>query len=143
MDYIEKTGRTVEEAVASALAELNITAEEADITVIDQGKPGMFLGLGSKPAKVQVAVKNNASGTMLSGVVAAVMANNEQQNTEETAEETEEGAPAVRREQRKYVINDDAVDKARAFLAEVFNVRADEFECSNGLTALVPVNLIE
>lgn len=28
-------------------------------------------------------------------------------------------------------------------LAEVFNVRADEFECSNGLTALVPVNLIE
>lgn len=27
-------------------------------------------------------------------------------------------------------------------LAEVFNVQADEFECSNGLTALVPVNLI-
>ena len=28
-------------------------------------------------------------------------------------------------------------------LAEVFNVQADEFECSNGLKALVPVNLIE
>lgn len=28
-------------------------------------------------------------------------------------------------------------------LAEVFNVQADEFACSNGLTALVPVNLIE
>lgn len=27
-------------------------------------------------------------------------------------------------------------------LAEVFSVQADEFECSNGLTALVPVNLI-
>ena len=27
-------------------------------------------------------------------------------------------------------------------LAEVFNVQADEFECSNGLQALVPVNLI-
>ncbi|MDO4177917.1 MAG: ABC transporter ATP-binding protein [Phascolarctobacterium sp.] len=28
-------------------------------------------------------------------------------------------------------------------LADVFNVKADEFSCSNGLTALVPVNIIE
>lgn len=50
---IEKTGRTVDEAVADALKFLSATMDEVDIEVIDEAKAG-FLGLGGKPAKVIV-----------------------------------------------------------------------------------------
>lgn len=54
MDEIRKTAKTVEEAVAAALAELNASREEVDITVIDEGSKG-FLGMfGGKDAVVLV-----------------------------------------------------------------------------------------
>jgi spoIIIJ-associated protein len=56
---IEKTGRTVEEAVEQAIAELGVSREETDIEIIEQPTKG-FLGLlGSKPARVKVSVKNS------------------------------------------------------------------------------------
>ncbi|TMU83878.1 protein jag [Bacillus sp. BHET2] len=54
MREVEATGQTVDEAIESALSQLNITKEEAEIDVIDQGKK-RFLGLfGGKPAIVHV-----------------------------------------------------------------------------------------
>ena len=54
MDEIRKTAKTVEEAIAAALAELGVSREEADITVIDEGTKG-FLGMfGGKDAVVLV-----------------------------------------------------------------------------------------
>lgn len=47
------TGKTVEEAVESGLSALGISKEEAQITVLDEGKKGIF-GLGGTKAKVQV-----------------------------------------------------------------------------------------
>ena len=48
------TGKTVQEAVDSALQELGITAEQADITVLEEGKKKLF---GSIKAKVKVTKK--------------------------------------------------------------------------------------
>lgn len=56
MAYVEKTGKSVEEAVAEALKELNITADEAEIEIIEEPKKG-FLGFGRKDAKVRVTAK--------------------------------------------------------------------------------------
>ena len=56
MAFVEKTAKTVEEAVAAALKELNITAEEAVIEVLEEGKKGFF-GMFSKDAKVRVTAK--------------------------------------------------------------------------------------
>lgn len=54
MDEIRKSAKSVEEAIAAALAELGATREEVDITVIDEGAKG-FLGMfGSKDAVVLV-----------------------------------------------------------------------------------------
>lgn len=54
MDEIRKTAKTVEEAIAAALAELGVSREEADITVIDEGSKA-FLGMfGGKDAVVLV-----------------------------------------------------------------------------------------
>ena len=47
------TAKTVEEAVESGLAALGISKEEAVITVLDEGKKGIF-GLGGTKAKVRV-----------------------------------------------------------------------------------------
>ncbi len=50
------SGKTVEDAIANGLKALNITLADATITVIEEGKKGI-LGIGSKPAKVQVVKK--------------------------------------------------------------------------------------
>ena len=53
---IEKTGKTVEDAVSAALADLGVTASDVEITILEKPSKG-FLGFGAKPAKVQVTLK--------------------------------------------------------------------------------------
>ena len=56
MNYVEFTGKTVEEAVEKGLKELGLTAEEADIRVLEEGKKKLF---GSVKARVEIAPKTN------------------------------------------------------------------------------------
>lgn len=56
MITVEKTGKTVEEAVAAALKELQVTEDRVTVEVLEQPKSG-FLGLiGGRPAKVAVTL---------------------------------------------------------------------------------------
>ncbi|WP_075983364.1 RNA-binding cell elongation regulator Jag/EloR [Bacillus massilinigeriensis] len=57
MKQITANGQTVEEAVQSALAQLKTTKEKTEVTVIDEGKKGLFGIFGSRPAIVKVTVK--------------------------------------------------------------------------------------
>ena len=43
MAFVEKTGKNVDEAIAEALKELNITADQADIEVLDEGRKGILV----------------------------------------------------------------------------------------------------
>jgi len=54
---IEKSAKTIEAAVAEALAALSAVESEVTITVIDPGAKGGLFGFGSKPAKVLVERK--------------------------------------------------------------------------------------
>ena len=54
MKYVEFTGKTVEEAVEKGLKELGITAEQADIRVLEEGKKKLF---GAVKARVEIAAK--------------------------------------------------------------------------------------
>ena len=54
---VEKTGKTVQEAVNLALGELNASLDNTDIEVLDEGSKGLF-GIGSKVAKVRVTLRN-------------------------------------------------------------------------------------
>ena len=50
------TGKTVEEAVAAAVAELGVSsAEYLEVTVLEEAKKGLF-GLGAAPAKISAKV---------------------------------------------------------------------------------------
>ncbi len=56
MKLLESTGKTVEEAIASGLKELDIKREQADVKILELPSKG-FLGIiGTKPAKVQITI---------------------------------------------------------------------------------------
>lgn len=65
MNSVEKRGRSVEEAVRAALAELGAEREEVDVEVLDEGSKGIF-GLLAKEARVVVTVKESV-GTGVDG----------------------------------------------------------------------------
>lgn len=54
---IEKTGKTVQEAIAAALSELNLSEEDVDIEVIEEGTKGIFGIIGSKVARIMATVR--------------------------------------------------------------------------------------
>lgn len=53
---VEKTAKTIEEAVNEALIELKVSKDEVDIEVLEEPTKGI-LGIGAKPALVRVSVK--------------------------------------------------------------------------------------
>lgn len=59
MEELEKSGKTVDDAVNEALKEMNLTLDEVEVTVIEEGSKG-FLGIiGAKNAVVKVKKKFN------------------------------------------------------------------------------------
>lgn len=75
MQVVEKTAKTVDDAVDQAISELGISREEIDIEIIDQPTKG-FLGLlGAKPARVKVMVKDTPARrvrTIMSDILGAM-----------------------------------------------------------------------
>ncbi len=61
MEEVEKVGRTVNEAVEQALAELGIETDQALVEVLKEPSRGLFGILGARPAKVRVRVKETPS----------------------------------------------------------------------------------
>lgn len=56
MIIIEKSAKTIDDAVNAALNELGVTKDEVEIEVINEGKRGI-LGIGSEEAKVRVKME--------------------------------------------------------------------------------------
>ncbi|ANX14370.1 protein jag [Fictibacillus arsenicus] len=56
MKKVQVTGKTVEEAVAAALEQLQTSKEQVEVKILEDSKKGFF-GLGGKPAVVEVTVK--------------------------------------------------------------------------------------
>lgn len=54
MTSVEKTGKTVDEAIEAAIAELGVSREQIAYEVLEEPSKGLFGFLGSKPARVRV-----------------------------------------------------------------------------------------
>ena len=61
MKEVTATGLTVNEAVKEALKQLQANREEVEITILDEGKKGLFGLFGKKPARVKVTLNQNPS----------------------------------------------------------------------------------
>ena len=59
MRELTASGQTVDEAVQSALEQLNTTRDQVEIDVIDEGKKGLLGVFGSKRAIVKVTIVKN------------------------------------------------------------------------------------
>ncbi len=60
MKFVEKSGKSVEEALRLALIELDASREQVEIEVLEEGSKG-FLGLGAKETKIRVSKKNSVT----------------------------------------------------------------------------------
>lgn len=58
MKEMTKSAKTVEEAVDAAASELNMTKADVTVQIVEEPKKG-FMGLGSKPAVVQVTANTD------------------------------------------------------------------------------------
>lgn len=58
MEKIERSAKTVDEAIEDALRFLHVTLDEVDVEILEEGAKG-FLGFGAKPATVLVKKKFN------------------------------------------------------------------------------------
>ncbi len=76
MEYIEITGKTVDEAITNATIKLSVTSDKLEYEVVDKGSNG-FLGINRRPAviKVRIAEKEDE--------FAQVVKNVSEQKTEE------------------------------------------------------------
>lgn len=70
MRVIEKSARTVDEAVAEALRELGARRDQVEIEVLEEGSKGLFGLLGAKQARVRVRVKEGAADPAYAAVTA-------------------------------------------------------------------------
>ncbi len=124
MDFIEKTGKNVEEALNEALAELKTTADKVNVEVIEEAKNGIF-GLFAKKAKIRVTLKDAAKkiGDIVDEAVDSIK-EDYKAGKQEAAAAREMQKKEENRQQpvvREYVIETAAVEAARKFLQKVFN----------------------
>lgn len=62
-DTIEVEGKTVEEAIQKALAELKLPRSKLKIKVLSEEEKGLFGMPGAKPAKIRVAIIKDKKNT--------------------------------------------------------------------------------
>ena len=89
--YLEKSGKTEDEALAAALAELGLERDDVSVEIVERAKSG-FLGIGASPAviRVQYEVADEAPAVEEAPAEAEVRA----ESAETRPESPAEAAPA-------------------------------------------------
>ena len=129
--YVEKTGKTVEEAKLAALAELGVREEDAEVQIIEEASKG-FLGLiGGHDAKVRVTIRTGfeiapkPAPKMPEVIETSVTVGDtaRQANASETAERKPERRVREERSRMPLPSEEEAampLEKAEKFLQQIF-----------------------
>jgi spoIIIJ-associated protein len=100
MNNVEKAGKTVDEAIEAALAELGVSREQIEYEIIEEPSKGLFGFLGGKPARVRVTLKA--------------------EQAQAAAAPQKERPARAEREIRPIQADSETVEKAKKFLQQVF-----------------------
>ena len=122
---IEKSGKTVEDALQAALDELNASAEDVEVEILESPSKGIFGLFGTKPAKIRVTLKEKMPVEPEKISVAEVVEEPAEKVPEVVEEKTE--TPAVENNFDKAEV----IDRAKQFLAEVFAAMKIEVEINS------------
>ena len=109
MVSVEMTGKTVEEALEAALAELHTTKENVDVEILEEPKDGLFGLFGGRKARIKVTVK-----------IAPADEKAAEQSEKSLTENTETIAAVEAKATKTVVNNDEAVKMAKDFLMKIF-----------------------
>lgn len=109
MVSIEMTGKTVDEALEAALAELHTTKENVDVEILEEPKDGLFGLFGGRKARIKVTVK-----------IAPADEKAAEQSEKSLTENTETIAAVEAKATKTVVNNDEAVKMAKDFLMKIF-----------------------
>lgn len=110
MDYIEVSGKTVDDALTDALVKLETTSDQVEVEVIEKGSTGI-LGLFNKPAVIRVRKKVQEESAAVQEKIAAEMLHEEKTAAkapvkEETAEAPKKNVPVMSHEEIEKKIKD-------------------------------------
>ena len=94
MKFIDMTGKTEDEAIAKALAQLGLDRDDVSVEILERAKSGFF-GIGASPAKVRVSYGLEEEAAPVAAPAAPAKAEKAEKRAEESAK------PAPRQEKRK------------------------------------------
>ena len=120
MDYVEVTGKTLEEAITNACLELGTTSDEIEYDVVEKGSNG-FLGIGSKDAKI-TAWKKGHKPEVKEEKVEVVKEEKKQETTEVEAkvEKSVEVSTETKTETKATLSNEEIERRISTFLNNMF-----------------------
>ena len=124
-DFIDVTGKTEDEAIKKALAQLNLDRFDVSVEVLERAKSG-FLGIGAAPAKVRVYYGEEEEVVIPAPVVTEKAENPQQPRKEKKkpAEKTEKVAKAEKKAEKP--AKTEKVEKPAAPVAEMDEEVRDE-----------------
>ncbi len=146
MESVEKTGKTIADALAEALQELNLTAEQVDVEVLEEPKKAILGLIGGRKAKIRVtpkilpaepenktaaalsetaepetAVKSAPVSTEVPAAVAAAAAAVTAASVETSAAASKNSVGGHnRREPKEFLVDEKAIEAAKVFLNKIF-----------------------
>lgn len=125
MEYIEVTGKSVDEAITNACLKLETSSDKIEYEVIDKGSNGLFGIFNSKPAKIKARVK---SGVDSVDEEFKEFEKNEKKVINETIEvkkeaskkEADKEETAVKAEPKAVLSNEEIESRINNFLNDMF-----------------------
>ncbi len=121
---IQKIAKTVNLAIDEALKELDTTIDKIEYTILQEASKG-FLGIGSKPAKVLVKLKedintsNNHNNTENTSVISSINTNQQEKRIPRMV--SEDTFKESTKQENVKEINKNAPIIATNFLNQIFN----------------------
>ena len=107
MEYIEVTGKSVEEAITNACTKLGIPSSKLDYEVIEKGSSGLFGIFNSKPAKIKAREKSDE-------VEVKAVKETEQKEVKATAEKAVEKKEDSKKPVKKETFNNEPKTETKA-----------------------------
>ena len=121
---IEKTGKTIEEAISAAAEELGVDIEKLDVEVLERPTKRLFGLFGETPAKIRATVKEQPAPAAPISNEELEISNEEPAQVEEVHAEEPEIEPVLEpspvEEKVEPFDRDKVIDAAEDFLQDVF-----------------------
>ena len=120
MEYREFSAKNLDDAITEACEALMVTSDRLDYEVVSNGSSG-FLGIASKPAVIKARIKDETTVETPAEVKAEEKKEEKKEEKTEVKAEVKAQEPPKKEETKASNVNgDELVEKANAFLKDVF-----------------------